>query len=56
VAAAVVSPVAAAVVFPVAAAVVALVAASLPLEEVSLQLGCSLRRHLKRMPLRTPDP
>jgi hypothetical protein len=38
------------------AAVVAVVAAPLPPEEVSLQLECSPRRHLKRTPLKIPDP
>jgi hypothetical protein len=38
------------------AAVAAVVAAPLPPEEVSLQLECSPRRHLKRTPLKIPDP
>jgi hypothetical protein len=38
------------------AAVVAVVAAPLPPEEVSLQLECSPRCHLKRTPLKIPDP
>jgi hypothetical protein len=51
------SPVVAAPVVLVAAApVVLVVEAPLPPEEVSLQLECSPRRHLKRTPLKIPDP
>jgi hypothetical protein len=40
----------------VVAAVAVVAAAPLPLEEVSRQLECSPRRHLKRTPLKIPDP
>jgi hypothetical protein len=51
------TPAVAALVVPaVAALVVPAVVAPLPPEEVSLQLECSHRRHLKRALLKIPDP